>query len=50
MPVNPPAQRLIDTYLNHGDNEADPLFQPINNNRFGTLNKPLITKQGMKAI
>ena len=35
---------LIDNYLNHashGQNETDPLFQSINNNRFGTVNKPL---------
>ena len=44
LPINPLAQRLIDNYLyhaSHGQNETDPLFQPINNNRLGTLNKPL---------
>ena len=44
LPINPLAQRLIDNYLHHaghGQNETDPLFQPINNNRLGTLNKPL---------
>jgi integrase/recombinase XerD len=44
VPVHTLAQRLIEAYLEiakHGENLDSPLFRPVQNNRTGTLDRPL---------
>ena len=44
VPIHPMAQRLIEAYLEiarHGADLESPLFRPVQNNRTGTLDRPL---------